>query len=84
MIYTWDNLCERADGVPYGHPALVAKDNARFQIRQLILEKKGYDIEDCYSPEEEIEIFLAKHPECNEFDEDGDFIDYDWYEEEQE
>ena len=71
---TWDNLCERADGVPYGHPALVAKDEARFQIGQQILEKKGYDIEDCYAPEEEIENFLAEHPEYNNFDERGNLL----------
>lgn len=74
---TWDNLCERADGVPYGHPALVAKDEARYQIGCLIMERRGIDIENselCECAEEEIENFLAEHPEYNNFDERGNLL----------
>lgn len=71
MTYTWDDLCERADGEAFGSPALKAKDEARWQIRAVILEMSGHDIEKEESPEEEVENFLAEHPEYDNFDERG-------------
>ena len=68
---TWNDLCERADGEAFGSPALKAKDEARWQIRNVILEMGGHDIEKEESPEEEIEIFLFRYPEYNKFDERG-------------
>lgn len=71
---TWDKLCERADGEACGSPALKAKDEARGQVRELILYKEGYDIEDRESPEEEIENFLAEYPGYDKFDNRGNML----------
>ena len=71
---TWDNLCERADGEAFGSSALSAKDEARYQIGCLIMERRGIDTELCECAEEEIENFLAEHPEYNNFDERGNLL----------
>ena len=56
--YTWDELYERAIDCAYMSPELRAKDNARFLLRDIILEEEGYDIEQCECAEEEIDTFL--------------------------
>lgn len=74
---TWDELCDRADGETFGSSALSAKDEARYQIGCLIMERRGIDIENselCECAEEEIENFLAEHPEYNNFDERGNLL----------
>lgn len=73
-LYTWDDLYERADGSAYGDPELKAKDNARFILTEIIKELKGYDIDECECPEEEIDWFLEESDEVYLFDEDGNLI----------
>lgn len=69
FIYTWDMLYERADGCGCGDYKLKAKDNARENVRQYILDEKGIDIEDAEIPEEEVEYWCDKLGLM--FDEDG-------------
>lgn len=73
-LYTWDDLYERAEGAACGDPNLRAKDNARFILREIIKETKGYDIEECEIPEEEIESFLKEESQQYLFDENGNLI----------
>lgn len=58
-LFTWDDLCKRADGKGYGSNELTAKDEARHQLGILIKTITGSDIELSESPEEEIEFFLS-------------------------
>ena len=52
VLYTWDELYERADGSACGNPKLRAKDNAR-EILAVIIEKEtGICIDDLEIPEE--------------------------------
>ena len=73
-LYTWDDLYERAEGAACGETNLRAKDNARCVLREIIEEIKGYDIEECEIPEEEIDIFLEKADRKYLFDEDGNLV----------
>lgn len=62
--YTWDELYERAMDKGYGSDELTAKDEARFELGDYILETEGYDIEDVSiyeSAEEEIDFYLQNH-----------------------
>ncbi len=54
---TWDEIYERADDCPCGSPELRAKDNARWQVRKLVLEKENIDIENAECPEEEVDYY---------------------------
>lgn len=74
-LYTWDDLYERADGTAYGDPELKAKDNARFILTGIIEELKGYNIDDCEIPEEEIDYFLENADRKYLFDEDGNLVE---------
>ena len=72
--YTWDDLYERADGCVFLSPELCAKDRARENLRTIITEEAGYDIETCECPEEEIDTFLWKREKQILFDENGNLI----------
>lgn len=56
--YTWDEIYERADGSACGSQELKAKDHARYELQQLILQETGADIETEESPEEAIDQYL--------------------------
>ena len=73
--YTWDDLYERADGAACGDYKLKAKDNARFILTEIIEELKGYNIDDCEIPEEEIELFLENSDKEYLFDENGNLVE---------
>lgn len=73
-LYTWDDLYERAEGKGCGDPELKAKDNARWKLAEIIKEEYGIDIEECESPEEEIDWFLDKN-DIYLFDKDGHFVE---------
>lgn len=73
-LYTWDDLYERADDKGYGSPELTAKDEARYELRNMIMESQGYDIEECECPEEEIDCFLKGSVQKYLFDENGNFV----------
>ncbi len=72
--YTWDMLYQRADGAACGEPTQRAKDTARENLRNIILSKSGYDIEEEEIPEEAIDDFLENNDEIIFFDEDGNLI----------
>lgn len=69
--YTWDEICERAEDASYGSTELMAKDNAREQVRAAIYDAYNRDIEDSEYPEEVISDFLEKNPDYDHFDENG-------------
>lgn len=74
-LYTWDDLYERADGKGHWEPELKAKDNARWILTGIIEELKGYNIDECECPEEEIENFLWESDKEYLFDEDGNLVE---------
>lgn len=69
--YTWDMLYVRAEGAACGDPELRAKDNARWELSELIKEKTGVDVDECEIPEEEIDRFLENENTEYLFNEDG-------------
>ncbi len=73
MRMTWDEIYERAEETGYGDPRLKAKDEARYQVGQLVLEKEGIDIEEAEVPEEEVDYYAGLWN--IRFDENGN-IDY--------
>jgi len=60
--YTWDELYERAEDKPCMSPELKAKDEARYEVRNLILDLNGPDLENTEIPEEQIDDY------CKSFD----------------
>ena len=74
-LYTWDDLYERAMGTGYGDPECSAKDNARWILTEIIKELKGYDIDECEIPEEEVDRFLEESDRAYLFDEDGNLAE---------
>ncbi len=54
---TWDEIYERADGCGYGSDALTAKDTARWQVRNLVLDEETIDIEEAECPEDEVDYY---------------------------
>lgn len=72
--YTWDELYERAIDCACMSPELRAKDQARYVLRDVILEEDGYDIEQCECAEEEIDTFLWKRETPVLFDENGNIV----------
>ena len=64
---TWEKLCNDTDS----KCAIKAKDNARAQLRAIILAVRLYDIEDYESPEDEIENFLDEWGYKIYFDDKG-------------
>lgn len=69
---TWDEIYERADGAACGDSTLKAKDEARHQVRQFVMEIGCPDPDDDEIPEETIEGY------CNgmniQFDSCGNII----------
>ena len=72
--YTWDEIYKRAEGAACGSPELKAKDYARWNMRRVIEEDTGIDIEECEIPEEEIERYLEESGDKYLFDEYGNFL----------
>lgn len=72
--YTWDELFKRASGTACMSPELRAKDEARYQLRDLILKETNLDIEACDSAEEAIDRFLEKRKVPVFFDERGNIV----------
>ena len=56
---TWDDIYDRADDCAYGSDELTAKDEARWQVRNLVLEKKNVDIENAECPEDEVDYYAG-------------------------
>lgn len=58
--YTWDDIFCRADGAVFGEPALKAKDEARWQVRGLAMERGYGDLDKEECPEEWVEEYCNK------------------------
>lgn len=71
---TWDEIYKRADDCAYGDDELEAKDNARWNVGDLVYEKLGLDIEETECPEAEIDYYTELWD--IEFDEDGHITSY--------
>lgn len=56
---TWDEIYERAEDCGYSSDELTAKDEARWQVRNLVLEKKNIDIEESECPEGEVDYYTS-------------------------
>lgn len=52
---TWDDIYERATGTVCGDPKLRAKDEARYEVKHLIMDLCCHDIEEDECPEDSIE-----------------------------
>lgn len=77
--FTWEQLCNRAFGVPEDRPKeFAAKDNAYEYMRQVILKEDGYDINDKPEGEFAIDNFLVTEEHIRGiaylFDESGNYI----------
>ena len=75
QLYTWDKLYERADGAACGSQELNAKDNARWELGEVIKRITDIDIETCESAEAEIDWFLNEMDTEYLFDEDGNLVE---------
>jgi len=73
-VYTWDDLYVRAENKGVGDAELTAKDTARGILCEIIKDSKGYNIDDCEIPEEEIETFLDESPILYLFNESGNLL----------
>lgn len=71
---TWNDIYERAIDKGCGEPELKAKDNARWQVRELVLEKENYDIETAEIPENEVDYYCGLY--CIEFNSNGNIRSY--------
>lgn len=64
---TWDEIYDKAIGAGYGDETLKAKDEARYEVRCLVMGMGGSDLEDEGCPEEEVEVYCdAMKIEFNE------------------
>ena len=61
MKLTWDDIYIRADGKGFGSDELEAKDNARYEVQQFVIEKENYDLETAEIPEEEVDYYCDKY-----------------------
>lgn len=72
---TWDDIYARADGCACGSAELTAKDNARYEVANLVLERKNIDIEKSLIPEEKVDHYTGLWN--IRFDENGKIIHAD-------
>lgn len=72
---TWNDLYEKAIGAACGESTLKAKDEARFQVRTMVLERTGEDIETAEIPEDEVEYYCDMYNIS--FDENGNIVEHD-------
>lgn len=59
--YTWDDIYDRAIDAGYGDDTLTAKDEARWQVRDFVLDLGDDDIEDAECPEYEIDFYCKEY-----------------------
>lgn len=71
---TWNEIYERAIDTACGDYRLVAKDNARQEVRELVLKIHKYDIETAEIPENEVDYYCGLH--CIEFYDNGSISYY--------
>ena len=73
---TWDDIYVRAEDCACRSYELNAKDNARYEVGQLVFEKEGYDLETAEIPEEEVEYYCDLHSIV--FNDNGNIRTYIW------
>jgi hypothetical protein len=73
---TWDEIYERAEDTACGDWRLNAKDEARWQVKCLVLEKENYDIDKAEIPEDEVDYYCGLHD--IKFDDYGNIDTYIW------
>lgn len=61
MSMTWNEIYERAIDTACGDYRLIAKDNARQEVRELVLKVHKYDIETVEIPENEVDYYSELH-----------------------
>ncbi len=59
--YTWDDLYNAALECCYGDAALRAKDEARWQVRNYIINLGKPDLDEAECPEDEIDYYCAEY-----------------------
>lgn len=59
--YTWNDLYTRADGAACGEDTLKAKDNARWQVREFVIDQEDKDLEEAECPEDEVDWYCDKY-----------------------
>lgn len=72
--YTWNDIFKNAVNKAFLSPELKAKDEARYQLGELIKKEAGYDIEACESAETEIDKYLRERKATVLFDERGNIL----------
>lgn len=73
---TWNEIYENAIDCACGEDALKVKDTARYEVKELCLEKEGYDLDKCEIPKEEVEYLCDLH--CIKFYDNGTISNYIW------
>lgn len=58
--FTFNEICEKAEQTEE-RKWIKAKDNAREEVREIILEKYGDDLDEADSPEEIVVNYSKKH-----------------------
>lgn len=58
---TWDEIYDAAIDCGCGDAPLKVKDTARWEVRCLVLEKEGYDLDEVMCPEDDIEDYCNTH-----------------------
>lgn len=71
----WDEIYKNADGMACGSDELDAKDEARYQVGQLVLDELGIDIEKSEIPEEKVDFYAEKWNII--FDKEGNIVNYE-------
>lgn len=74
-MYSWNEICDRADGSAHLSPELKAKDEARWQVGRLMVDNGESDPEHDETPEESIERYCERF--CIRFDESGNIAGYE-------
>ncbi|MCR5453163.1 MAG: hypothetical protein K6F00_11105 [Lachnospiraceae bacterium] len=71
---TWDEIYANAENCGYGSDELTAKDNARWEVGNLVYKKIGVDIEEEECPEEEVDDYVERWD--IKFDKEGHIVSY--------
>ncbi len=55
--FTWDDIYVAAEGTAFGSDELTAKDEARWQVRNLAMSLGAPDLDECECPEDQVESY---------------------------
>lgn len=73
-LLTWDDIYTNALETGFLSRELKAKDNAREELKILIQQDKGVNIDDTECPEDTIDDWLKEQEEVPYFDSNGNLI----------